>query len=482
VVVIALAGAAAIGALTATHSQAPDRNGVTAGDVRAFGARGDGQADDTAAIQRAVESQAGTVRFPKGTFRLSRTVVIDLDRVGFTALVGDGTARVVMAGAGPAFKFVGTHAGSAAPGTFRENVWRNQRTPTVDGLEVVGDHAEAVGLQATGTMQLTVTRFVVREALHGVHLTGRNRNIILANCHIYHNRGIGVYYDDVNLHQSNIVGCHISYNARGGVVSRAGDVRNIQISGSDIESNQSPDDGPTANVLIDCTGGTNGTGEVAITGCTLQHNHNSPGSANVRVVGRSRPPRAAEPVSEGNVTIADNVLSDVDVNVHLKDCRGVTVVGNTFWAGFAHDLLIEESTNVVVGPNNLDRNPRYNAEDRGRANHGVVVRSCTDCTITGLHVNGVRHAPAGVRIENCRRLNLSNCTILDCDNVGLLVKDVSDSRISGCLIRDDRPGGDGPMSLRLTGGRGNLVVGNLLGGRHEIDAAAAHAEGNHRGR
>jgi len=77
---------------------------------------------------------------------------------------------------------------------------------------------------------------------------------------------------------------------------------------------------------------------------------------------------------------------------------------------------------------------------------------------------------------------LSNCTILDCDNVGLLVKDVSDSRISGCLIRDDRPGGDGPMSLRLTGGRGNLVVGNLLGGRHEIDAAAAHAEGNHRGR
>jgi parallel beta-helix repeat protein len=172
----------------------------------------------------------------------------------------------------------------------------------------------------------------------------------------------------------------------------------------------------------------------------------------------------------------------VDVNVHLKDCRGVTVVGNTFWAGFAHDLLIEESTNVVVGPNNLDRNPRYNAEDRGRANHGVVVRSCTDCTITGLHVNGVRHAPAGVRIENCRRLNLSNCTILDCDNVGLLVKDVSDSRISGCLIRDDRPGGDGPMSLRLTGGRGNLVVGNLLGGRHEIDAAAAHAEGNHRGR
>ena len=87
-----------------------------------------------------------------------------------------------------------------------------------------------------------------------------------------------------------------------------------------------------------------------------------------------------------------------------------------------------------------------------------------------------------MRIENCPRLNVTNCTILDCDHVGLLVNDVSDSRVSGCLIRDDRPGSNGPVSLRLTGGRGNMVVGNLLGGRHEIDPAAALAEGNHAGR
>ena len=96
------------------------------------------------------------------------------------------------------------------------------------------------------------------------------------------------------------------------------------------------------------------------------------------------------------------------------------VLDNTFWAGFRHDLLIEDSTNIVVGPNNLDRNPRYSAEDRGRANRGGGVRNCADSTLTGLHVNGVRHAPAGVRIENCRRLNVTNCTILDCDNAGRL--------------------------------------------------------------
>ncbi len=469
----AVAGVAGVGWLAGSHGQPVATVRPAAGDVTAFGAVGDGTADDTAAVQRAADA-GGTVRFPRGTFRFTRPVVIDLDRVGFTALVGDGTARVVMAGAGPAFRFVGTHAGTAAPQTVKDNVWRKQRTPTVDGLEVVGAHPDGDGLEATGTVQLTVTRLVVRECRHGVHLTGRNRNVILADCHLYHNRGAGVYYDDVNLHQSNIVGCHISYNAGGGIVARAGDVRNIQIAGCDIEANQGRDGPPTANVLIDSTGGRAGAAEVAITGCTLQHGHAAPGSANVRVLGRSGSGR------EGHVTITGNVLSDVQVNVHLRDCRGVTVTGNTFWAGHAHDLLVEDSSNVVVGPNDFDRNPRYDPEDPGDS--GVVVRNSADCTLTGLHVNGVRHAAAGLIVENCRRINVTGCTVLDCDGAALLFKDVSDSRVSGCLVRDDRPESRDVVAVRLTGGRGNLVAGNLFGGRAEIDPAAAVADGNHGGR
>src|SRR5260221_7342265 len=103
-------------------------------------------------------------------------------------------------------------------------------------------------------MELTLTRLVVRRALHAIRLAGRNRNIVIADCHLYENRGIGIFYDDVDLHQSNIVGCHISYNAGGGIVSNGGNVRNIHIGTCDIESNQGPDSGPTANVLIDCSG------------------------------------------------------------------------------------------------------------------------------------------------------------------------------------------------------------------------------------
>ncbi len=446
-------------AIAAWHLAAPQPTPASP-DVRAFGAVGDGKVDDTTAIQKAVDTGDGTVRFPRGTYRLTRTVVIDLDKTGPVALVADGTARVVMAGPGPAFKLIGTHQGTAEPKTFKDNVWVNQRTPQVVGLEIVGDHAQACGVEATGTMQLTISRLTVRKALHGVHLTVRNRNIVLSDCHLYDNRGVGVYYDDVDLHQSNLTGCHISYCAGGGVVCRKGNVRNIQLAGCDLESNMSKDTAATANFLIDCTGSEYGTGEVAITGCTLQHNNPAPDSANIRIIGRSNPTKKQALVREGNVTITGNVLSDVKVNIHLKDCRGVVLTGNTFWQGYTHNLLVEDCSNIVVGPNNFDRNPRYDYGNTQDANNGLVFRNCEDSTVTGLHVTSVWREEAAVRIEKCKRMNVNNCTILDCDGIGLLVKDVSDSRIADNLIRDDRPGRKAAPSLVVTGGGGNQVVNN----------------------
>jgi len=450
--------------------------------VRSFGAVGDGVADDTIAIQKAVDSNIGIIRLPKGVYRITRPIVIDLDKVGYTSISGGGVARIVMAGPGPALRFVGTHFKSADPKGFSKNVWERQRMPLVDGVAIEGDHPEAIGIKAVGTMQLTLTRIHVRGALHGVHLVANNRNVIISDCHFYENRGIGIFYDDVNLHQSNITGCHISYNRGGGIVSRAGNVRNIHITGCDIESNMSPETSPTANVLIDCTGSTHGTGEVAITGCTIQHNSPSPDSANIRIIGRSKPSRQPlrgqlDLVREGNVTISGNVLSDVKVNIHLRDCRGVILTGNTFWMGFTHNLLIEDCSNIIIGPNNFDRNPRYNYGDSLEAKNSLVVRNSEDCTLLGLHITNVWHDSAGLLIENCKRMNVTSCTILDCDNIGLLLKDVTDSRISCCIIRDDRANAKS-TSLVVVGGKGNMIVSNLLGIAPHIAENAAHVAGN----
>ena len=194
---------------------------------------------------------------------------------------------------------------------------------------------------------MTISRVTVRRALHGIHLVNRNRNVIISDCHIYENRGVGIFYDQVNLHQSNIVGCHISYNGQGGVVVKGGDVRNIHIGTCDIEGNMGgPDATPSANVHLDATGGS--IGEVAIVGCTIQHAHEAPSSANIRVNGASNSVKFTDERRHGNVTIANNVLSDVQVNIDVVDARGVAITGNTMWKGYTTNLRVVNSSGIAV--------------------------------------------------------------------------------------------------------------------------------------
>jgi hypothetical protein len=419
-------------------------------DVRSFGAIGDGKADDTAAIQKAVDSDSGTVRFEKGIYRLTKTITVKLDEKGPISLTGDGTARIVMAAAGPAFHIIGTHGGTAEPSSVKPEVFERQRMPLVDGIEITGANPEADGIEATGTMQLTITRVNIRDCRHAIRLTQRNRNLTVSNSHLYKNRGIGIFYDAVNLHQSNITGCHISYNAAGGVVSRGGEVRNVQISGCDIEANMATEaimgadakDAPaSANVELDSRGGS--IAEVAITGCTLQHTGKVAGSANVHIIGPGDDKRVTSEsgegkTREGNVTISANVMSDVRINVHIEHARGVTILGNTFWEGFDHDLLVENSSQIAVTGNVFDRNPRYALWQKEAPKQGLVFRSCADCTLSGVHINGVREHAAALWVEDSRRFLITGCSILDSDGAGILLEKVRQSRVAACLIADDR--------------------------------------------
>jgi hypothetical protein len=424
-----------------------------------YGARGDGSHDDTAAIQELVNLKAGTIRFPPGTYHITKTIEVDLDKVGFTTFIGDGAAQLVMAGPGPAIRYVGNHAGTADPQSVKPEVWERQRMPKVVGLAIVGGHLEADGIEARGTMQITIEGVHIRKCRHGIRLVERNRNVLIDACHIYENSGCGILYDHVNLHQTNISASHISYCGGGGVVVRGGDVRNIHISGCDIESNMAEDGSPTANVLLDCADGS--VAEVAITGCTIQHNRPGPESANIRILGRGNVDRRGERLTFqcGNVTIGDNVLSDVQTNIHLRGARGVTIVGNTFWQGFAHNLLVEDSQQVVVGPNMMERNPLYGYTDE--ACDRVVFRNCQDTTIQGLHLHAVQQTDVGLLLEKCRRVHLTGCTILDCEGAAVKLVDCTNCRVAGNLLRDDREGQPSRSTaaalVQVEGGSGNLV-------------------------
>jgi hypothetical protein len=237
------------------------------------------------------------------------------------------------------------------------------------------------------------------------------------------------------------------------------------------------DSEPTANVLLDSIGGS--IGEVAIVGCTIQHAHEAPNSANIRINGESTRTTFTDETRHGNITIADNVLSDVQVNVDIANTRGVSITGNTMWKGYAANLRVNNSDSIVVSNNVCDRNPRYHYGDGSTARLGMVFTNCHGCTLNGNHIERVGDIPAALTIRNCSHFNITNCTILDCSPCGLLLENVSHSRVSDCLIHDDQPNAAGLMSLRATGGRGNMIVDNLLGHGHEFtNESASHVTGN----
>lgn len=436
------------GLLTTIRAESPERQRLLSVS--------DGKADASGMLQAAVDAGRGWLSIPRGRYLLKKSLVITLADTDYCQLTGDGPVTLIMAAPGPAIRLVGTHEKSADPGNFAKGVWDKERMPIIERLAIEGAHDEAEGIEARGTMQMTLAYVHMRGLLHGVHLLGNNRNILIDACHIYENRGIGIFYDNVNLHQSNIVGCHISYCNGGGIVSKQGNVRNIHISGCDIESNMSRDTPPTANVLIDCRDSEYGTAEVAINGCTIQHNSQGPESCNIRVLGATRSSKSGEAERQGHIAITGNVLSDVATNVHLNNCRGVTLTGNTFWMGYEHNLLVEESSHIIVGSNNFDRNPHYNYGTALQTKNALVFNNCEDCSLTGLHIAHVWKSGAGLVLENCRRMNISGATILDCDNAGILAKNLTDSQITGCLIRQADKGKTF-QPIIVEGGSGNKI-------------------------
>ncbi len=429
---------------------------VLGANVKEHGAVGDGRADDTAAIQRAVEL-GGTVTFPDGTYLISKTITVKLDDTGYTALNASGVAKLVMAGPGPAVKFMGTNEPRESLVRSRPQVWDREAQPLVNGLRIEGAHDSADGIQAEGTVQFTVTRTQIRGVRNGIHLTKSNRNVVISNSHIYANRGIGVFYDDVYVHQSNISGCHISYNLGGGIVSRAGDVRNIQIGTCDLESNLDPDGPPTANVLLDSRGAIKGVAEIEIVGCTIQHTHKGPGGANVRIIGAGQEDEEAD-IRKGNVTIANNVLSDVHVNVHLQNVRGAVVSGNAMWRGYTGNIVIEGSQDVVVASNTLGRSARYSTRGRPIETNAVLIRNSKDVIFNANVLSQTRGAPAGLSVIASKRVNITNSTLVDCDGPEILLEDVSLVRISDCILNDAR--NDAP-NIEQSGGSRVQVVDNL---------------------
>ncbi len=441
-------------------------NGWLTRDVRSFGAVGDGMTDDTEAIEAACHAQQGSVTFPQGTYKITRTILIDMATTGRIALRGSG-ATIRHTGAGPAFHFIGHHQGSASPDSVVPEVYAQSVMPQVDGLAIVGEHDEADGICLETTFKATLTNLLIRDCRHGIHIVKRNRNVLINGVHIYHNREVGIYLDNVDLHQINIQGSHISYNGGGGIKVKEGNIRNIQITGNDIEYNYGAGGSDVWFIA-----GRIGIREGAITGNTIQAVPR-PGGANVRIDGF----KPLSPLKAGLLSITGNHISSQSINVLISDSRGIVVGNNTMTRGAERNIHVTRSAFVDVNHNILDDNPDYGGDNIG----GIYLEECHDCTVQANTLS-LPHGGTGERggsIEAVRShgINIAECTLAGPKYRGVWLEDVQESRVSGCIVRRTHENDDLIASITETGTSDrNMIVGNLVhAGRDEaIQTAGAH--------
>ncbi|MBL8808626.1 MAG: right-handed parallel beta-helix repeat-containing protein [Planctomycetaceae bacterium] len=434
-----------------------------------FGATGDGQTDDTEALQHAIDEGVGELVLPRGDYRITRPLTVNLAQCGRTSIRGEsGTCRILMQAAGPAFLLKGTHTTTADPNSFRPEEWTHERMPQVRDLEIVGQHPEADGIRIEGVVQPTITGVLLRQLRHGIHITGRARNILISSCHIYHNTGVGIFLDAVNLHQTIISDSHISYCRLGGIRIEKSEIRNIQITGNDIEYNNNgghkvPDaDGvPTAEIWMDASEGSIREGTICSN--TIQATY-SPNGANIRIIGQ----RDAVNAKAGMLTIAGNLIGSQWINIHLSSVQGIAISGNSIYSGHHRNLLMEDCSQVTVGDNSFGHNADYGVERELCT--GVTLLRCRDSVFSGNVLQDCqtgRHQFPGapelqrealLELQECSNVIVSHCQILDSAPYGVRIKDSVDLILSTSVIADRRSPPLQKSAIFWTGETGTSMI------------------------
>ena len=405
-------------------------------NIQYFGAVGDGKTDDTEALIHAIEQGDGHVRIPPGTYRITKTIEIDLTATGPFGMTGAaGATTIVMDGEGPAFRFIGTHGGTGDPGSRSEEVIHTERMPVLADMKITGSHEAADGVECIKTMQMVFRNLLITEVRHGIHLRERNRNVIITHCHIYFNTGVGVFLDGLNLHQINISDNHISYNRQGGIRVERSEIRNLQVTGNDIEYNNfrahKAEEEPTAEIYIDTTAEGASVNEVTVASNTIQAT-NSAAGCNIRIIearDESRPP--------GLWSITGNVIGSQEHNVHLTGCYGVVLSGNTIYSCTERNLWLEECSQITVGSNLFRRHtPSYGCGVLLTGSENVVINGCT---FEDEAEGGQKSGYPLLEITKSQRITISGNQIINSIKDGVKLTDASQINLTGNTIVDTRP-------------------------------------------
>ena len=258
----------------------------------------------------------------------------------------------------------------------------------------------------------------------------------------------------------------------GGIRIENSEIRNLQITGNDIEYNnvkvyRDLSDEPTAEIYVDV--GEKGTvREGTISSNTIQSTYSEHG-ANIRFIGGA----GDDNHRAGMWTITGNLIGSQKNNIHLTSIRGVTISGNYIYSGHHRNILIERSRNVVIGPNCMGHNPDYKKNELAT---GIRLEDSTNCNLSGLLIEDAeagKHTVPGVvpiarealvEILRCSRVNINGCQVLDPTPNGIFVVDSHEVQMNGCTILDDRTPPKMKNAILWVGeGKGNAILNCRIG-------------------
>src|SRR5690625_77918 len=411
-----------------------------------FGAVGDGVTDDTAAIQAAVDSPdngGGIVAFEVGkTYRITDTITVNVARV--RGIEGNN-ARLVTASDIVCCRIQGSHTGSASPGhDSSQRIKLPEMNPYVRDLRVHSDpELRGTALQVEGTFGLRVSGCQLFDLRTGIEFLGTNRNAILSDNHIWHCLDYGIWWNAGDIHQTNVVGNHVSYCRKILFLDGAG-IYNVQVVGNALEASSSPE---VVEHVVHAVAKDGYLEGFEFIGNSLE-DHLSAAGAAVRIEGGPN-----------------------------RDGKQVMIIGNDLGNSSQNDIHISDMNEVVIEGNAASYSADYSIKLTGKL---------TAVNITGNVMRGGLGRPMGALMVGADDTETDISGLIVADNIAdsmlrrpVIVRDASlaSARVSGNVLHysGDDDGALLEVSTNIGAMRGAHITGNSIRGNSDNRAISVHA-------
>jgi hypothetical protein len=173
-------------------------------------------------------------------------------------------------------------------------------------------------------------------------------------------------------------------------------------------------------------------------------------------------------------TIVGNLCGSNETNMHFVDARAVTVTGNSIYAGFKRNLLMEGCREMAVVGNTIDHNP--DSVENQQMVLSVSLNNCRECVFSNNIIHDSPFAKhrgkppvqvereALLEITGCNGITVDGCRLTDPTPVGILVKDSRFITIANTSVVEEANEAPMEAAIRWRGeGQANLITGCTLG-------------------